>query len=180
MQLTKLAALILAGLVMVLPAGAAAPPASPAKIGVADPHAVPGFLDPATGNFTPLAPSRPASESTVGGVLTVHIETHFDVYITASTTIFCVVDVEFGSFNQFRSFVPDHFITAGINFAAAETRRTTISIPYSYNSKTEDKFTVELTCFALDETGAEHTATSFEPLMDLPDGNKSLEITTVF
>src|ERR1700753_3500030 len=80
------------------------------------PTAIPGFLDPATGRFAPLALEPSTAGQEVSGIADIAPIFHFDPDLTADDTIFCKVTLIFGNVvnNQFFS---NHTAANSANFA---------------------------------------------------------------
>jgi hypothetical protein len=184
MQLSTLAAAaIFAVLGATLPAIAQAPalpPTGPPPAPAApDLHSVPGFLDPATGRFTPLMPGNAASEHPVSGTFTVLPDFRFDPDFGKDSTIFCTVTLTFGNVvNGY--FYTNHTAAASVNFAAGDPDKL-IAVPYDYTPNSPNaKLGLSISCFGYGDSGAYHSLTEYFPVEGLPDGDVTRTINTTF
>jgi len=134
------------------------------------PAAIPGFLDPATGRFAPLAIEPSTAGQEVSGIADIAPIFHFDPDFTADDTIFCTVTLIFGNVvnNQLFS---NHTASTSANFAAGEPI-TVLTLPYAYTPNSNNaKYRLEIECRGVGDSGTNHSIDIFFPAQDLPNGN---------
>jgi hypothetical protein len=157
-----------------IPAYAQAPPLTLAQprqaMSPPDPKAVPGFLDPATGNFTPLARKGANSGETVGGTFHYMPTFEFDPRFSLPTdSIFCTVTLKFGNPSDHFIFA-NHSTEADFEFSVG-TPPKDVEIPYKYTPNSPNaELVVNITCFGFDDSGMEHFYTNIGSPGALPNG----------
>jgi len=178
-----------------IPAFAQAPPLTrtqprPAMF-TPDPKAVPGFLDPATGNFTPLAPKGASSGETFGGTIRFHVTYKFGDYFKLSDSIFCTYGVAFGfietaSDSASSFFVTSQSIRASFNFGVGDPA-IDVPIPYKFTSNTSNtadslppEVEIIIECVGTPDSGFGHTLSFIGPPGVLSNGDQTINKTLDF
>jgi hypothetical protein len=120
-------------------------------------NSVPGYYNPATRTFTALpAEGVNPSFSTETGRVRIHINYDFDSLLKPEDTVFCNIEVSFGTLTDSLLFT-NHTQKTSMNFAVG-TPTKDVDIPYSYtptSSKIGARVFIE--CRATDEYFQDHS-----------------------
>jgi hypothetical protein len=133
---------------LALAATAPAPAQSPARAQSRLPSGIPGFLDPATGNFLPLPGDLASPGKTVSGVGRVGLTFNFASFVRGLDSVDCTMIFFFGNLAGHPvQFFANHTTEASFNFAARHPPPG-VSIPFSYtpNGNGKPQLRIKVTC----------------------------------
>jgi hypothetical protein len=133
------------------------------------PKGMPGFYDPATGRFTPLADAAPQGFPAVGGAVVFLLNYSF-VGLHATDTVLCTLTASYGNYVN-GQFFSNHATTSSINFAVGDPENRVTIVDEFTPTSAHPYVQASVSCQASDENGVLSEFSETQPAQPLANGS---------